>query len=74
MPDENEIRIPSELAELYQLAKEAFVTYEQLTQRWEVNSLARFRDTLDHLIMASDTNNTSPNDRLAKIAQAKEHL
>ena len=36
MPDENEIRIPSELVELYGLAKEAFVTYEQLTQRWEV--------------------------------------
>ena len=73
MEPTNEVRIPKDLVDIFHLAKEAFVTYEELTGEWEVNSLARFRDALDHIISAADISNNH-DEMIEKLAQAKEHL
>ena len=66
-------QIPDDVIELYWIAKEAFVTYEQLTSNWELHSLARFRDALDHLMSAASLDPKST-ERIEKLAQAEEHL
>lgn len=72
-PEPNEeVRLPDDIKEFYKLAKEASTYYEELTRTWNENALARFRDTLDHIISASQDN--CPNTVNMHLGNAREHL
>ena len=67
-----EVRLPDDIIEFYELAKEASTYYEELTRTWNENALARFRDTLDHIISASRIN--CPDTVNMHLGNAREHL
>lgn len=67
-----EVHLPGDIKEFYELAKEASTYYEELTRTWNENALARFRDTLDHIISASQIN--CPDTVNMHLGNAREHL
>lgn len=72
-PESNvEVCLPDDIKELYKLAKEASTYYEELTRTWNENALARFRDTLDHIVSASQVN--CPETANMHLGNAREHL
>ena len=71
--DENgDPKVPPDIIELYQQAKDGFLRYDGLLSERDLTRLPRFRDTLDHIVYAAqaETNRS----KIEELANAKEHL
>ena len=69
---EDEVSVPEIIKDLYALAKESSVYYEELTRTWNESALARFRDALDHIISAGNADDVD--EVKMHVSAAKEHL